>query len=121
MMDGDGKSRLDRRTLYAGLLLEWSSASNTYRRFLQKETSQALQAALSLATQPAWRKSFPRPSGIRLYNEDDDDDKAVRTGCTLAMQETIAVALVSCCCCWLVSWLVSYLSLLCVVGRAHCL
>ena len=98
-IDGDGKTRLDRRTLYAGLLLEWNTiggghhstrSSKTYRKFLGKDTSQALQAALSLATQPSWRKSFPRPSGIRLYNNEED---AVQ-GCTLAMQESIAMALV---------------------------
>jgi len=109
-MDGDGKTRLDRRTLYAGLLLEWSSPSaaasaassssgssssthpTSYRKFLEKDTSQALQAALSLATQPAWRKAFPRPSGIRLYN--NEDEHAAVQGCTLAMQESIAKALV---------------------------
>ena len=101
-MDGDGKTRLDRRTLYAGLLLEWhssggsgiknhsSSSIKAYRKFLEKTTSQALLAALSLATQPAWRKSLPRPSGIRLYNNEEDSIK----GCTLAMQESIAMALV---------------------------
>lgn len=87
-LEGASKSRLDRRTLYAGLLLEWRHAK-TYRKFMQPATSQALQAALSLATQPAWRKSFPRPSGIRLYDQEAD------RGCTLAMQETMAMALVS--------------------------
>lgn len=89
--DGDGKTRLDRRTLYAGLLLEWSATATTssYRKFLDKDVSQALQAALSLATQPAWRKSLQRPSAIRLYG----NDVAAR-GCTMAMQETIALALV---------------------------
>lgn len=123
-VDGDGRTRLDRRTLYAGLLLEWSSPSAassassgsggsvggahnhhhppTTRKFLEKDTSQALQAALSLATQPAWRKSFPRPSGIRLYHSDDDEQPhaaaaAAVQGCTLAMQESIAMALVRLC------------------------
>ena len=89
-LDGASKSRLDRRTLYAGLLMEWRHA-RTYRKFLPAATSQALQAALSLATQPVWRRSFPRPSGIRLY----EDHEAAARGCTLAMQETIAMALVS--------------------------
>jgi hypothetical protein len=92
-MDVDGKTRLDRRTLYAGLLIEWgataSSGSSSYRKFVDKDVSQALQAALSLATQPAWRKSLQRPSAVRLY----DNEKADR-GCTLAMQETIAMAMV---------------------------
>lgn len=89
MIDGSSKIRLDRRTFYAGLLLEWTNASSTsYRKYLETPTSQALQAALSLATQPEWRKSFPRPSGIRLY-----DNENPLSGCTLAMQETIALAL----------------------------
>jgi len=94
LLDASSKNRLDRRTLYAGLMLEWGSldgklSSNT-RKFLQPATSQALQAALSMATQPKWRQSAPRTSGIRLY-EDDDDPRAS----TLAMQETITMALVS--------------------------
>lgn len=90
MIDGASKSRLDRRTLYACLLLEWIHANATYRKFLEKATSQALQAALSLATQPQWRKcSSQRLCGIRLYDND-----ATERGCTLAMQETIVMALV---------------------------
>jgi hypothetical protein len=95
-LDGMGRQRLDRRTLYGGLLLEWdhhhhdTQSSAVHRKFLEKDVSQQLQAALSLATQPAWRKSFPRPSGIRLYDDSDDSSR----GCTLAMQETIAMALV---------------------------
>jgi hypothetical protein len=89
MIDGASKSRLDRRTLYACLLMEWLHANATYRKFLEKATSQALQAALSLATQPQWRKcSSQRLCGIRLY-----DNEAER-GCTLAMQETVVMALV---------------------------
>lgn len=91
MIDAASKSRLDRRTLYACLLLEWLHANATYRKFLEKPTSQALQAALSLATQPQWRKcSSQRLCGIRLYDND-----AAERGCTLAMQETIVMALVS--------------------------
>ena len=86
MLDGASKVRLDRRTLYAGLSSEFKKGSRE-RRFLRASTSQALQAALSLATQPSWRQAIPRPSAIRLY---DDPDRA----CTLAMQETIAMALV---------------------------
>ena len=90
MIDGASKSRLDRRTLYACLLLEWLNANATYRKFFEKSTSQALQAALSLATQPQWRKcSSQRLCGIRLYDSDAE------RGCTLAMQETIIMALVS--------------------------
>lgn len=90
MIDGASKTRLDRRTLYACLLLEWWNANATYRKFLEKFTSQALQAALSLATQPQWRKcSAQRLCGIRLYDNDAE------RGCTLAMQETIVMALVS--------------------------
>jgi hypothetical protein len=98
-IDGASKTRLDRRTMYASLLLEWrnSNGSPSARKFLEQPTSQALQAALSLATQPAWRKSFPRPSGIRLYDlVNHANGGSEHRGCaTLAMQETIAMALVS--------------------------
>jgi hypothetical protein len=98
-IDGASKTRLDRRTMYASLLLEWrnSNGSPSARKFLEQPVSQALQAALSLATQPAWRKSFPRPSGIRLYDHDNNMGGGTEhRGCaTLAMQETIAMALVS--------------------------
>lgn len=94
LLDASSKNRLDRRTLYAGLLLEWgrtdSKISSRTRKFLPSSTSQALQAALSMATQPQWRYPSPRTSGIRLFqNEDKDNPKAP----TLAMQETIAMAL----------------------------
>lgn len=89
LIDGASKSRLDRRTLYGALLLEWLQANASYRKFLDAQTSQALQSALSLATQPQWRKAFPRNNAIRLYDEEPF------RGCTLAMQETIAMALVS--------------------------
>ena len=95
LLDSSSKNRLDRRTLYAGLLLEWgatdSKLSSSTRKFLPAESSQALQAALSLATQPQWRKTTPRTSGIRLYNDDED-----AKGSTLGMQETITMSLVSC-------------------------
>jgi len=94
MIDASSKNRLDRRTLYAALLMEWGIITDTKvtktqtRNFLPSSTSQALQAALSLATQPKWRKSAPRTSGIRLY-QDEDTTK----GCTLGMQETVSMAL----------------------------
>eukprot|EP00339_Tiarina_fusa_P025795 CAMPEP_0117005030 /NCGR_PEP_ID=MMETSP0472-20121206/5801_1 /TAXON_ID=693140 ORGANISM="Tiarina fusus, Strain LIS" /NCGR_SAMPLE_ID=MMETSP0472 /ASSEMBLY_ACC=CAM_ASM_000603 /LENGTH=1368 /DNA_ID=CAMNT_0004706173 /DNA_START=177 /DNA_END=4283 /DNA_ORIENTATION=- len=92
LLEASSKSRLDRRTLYAGLLLEWGSAnskqSKSARKFLPAASSQALQAALSLATQPQWRQSAPRTSGIRLYS-DEENAKTL----TLGMQETIAMAL----------------------------
>jgi len=84
-----GKTRLDRRTLYAGLLLEWQQFGNSRRKFLNPTSSQTLQAALSLATQPSWRQAAPQSSGITLYTEESTT--------TLAMQETIAMALVSTC------------------------
>jgi hypothetical protein len=105
-LDGESKVRLDRRTLYAGLLLEWSSSmslsssssssdrKSNRRKFLEADTSQSLQAALSLATQPSWRKSFPRASAIRLYGDEDEAEGGGRRVCTLAMQETIVMALV---------------------------
>jgi hypothetical protein len=95
LLDSSSKNRLDRRTLYAGLLLEWgatdSKLSSSTRKFLPAESSQALQAALSLATQPQWRQTTPRTSGIRLYSDDEN-----AKGSTLGMQETIAMSLVSC-------------------------
>jgi SpoVK/Ycf46/Vps4 family AAA+-type ATPase len=91
-LDASSKNRLDRRTLYAGLLLEWgaieSKLSSSTRKFLLASSSQALQAALSLATQPVWRQSAPRTNGIRLYQ-----DRENAKGSTLGMQETIAMAL----------------------------
>ena len=89
-VDAFGKSRLDRRTLYAGLLLEWQNAPSK-RKFFSAATSQTLQAALSLATQPTWRQAAPQSSGITLYTKEDD---TCTTTATLAMQETIAMALV---------------------------
>jgi hypothetical protein len=84
------KIRLDRRTLYESLLLEWQPNSAQSRKFLQAGTSQALTAAMSLATQPVWRKSVGKhSSGILLYHAQEPD-----RGCTLAMQESIAMALV---------------------------
>ena len=91
-LDGDSKLRLDRRTLYACLVLEWNQGTSD-RKFLSPHTSQQLQAALSLATQPAWRKSLARPNAIRLYDE-LQKESATSKECTLAMQETIAMALV---------------------------
>lgn len=87
LIDASSKTRLDRRTLYSSLLLEWLNQSASNRKFLDSSTSQALQAALSLATQPQWRRSFPRPSAIRLFENE------VGKSCTLGMQETIAMAL----------------------------
>jgi hypothetical protein len=93
LLDSSSKNRLDRRTLYAGLLLEWGSISTKLtsrtRKYITTAASQVLLAALSMATQPQWRQSAPRTSGIRLY-QDDEDAKAS----TLGMQETIAMALV---------------------------
>jgi hypothetical protein len=81
-VDAFGKTRLDRRTLYAGLLLEWHNRGDR-RKFLHPDVAQQLQAALSLATQPQWRQAAPQSSGITLQQ-----------GGTLSMQETIAMALV---------------------------
>lgn len=90
-VDAAGKSRLDRRTLYSGLLLEFTSATTPRRKYFSKETTQQLQAAVSLATQPQWRSAFPQASGIMLYEPEDE-----KSGATLSMQETIAMSLVSC-------------------------
>lgn len=94
LLDAASKSRLDRRTLYAGLLLEWGCTSQKLstasRKFLPYQASQALQAALSMATQPQWRIFSQGSSGIRLYQ-----DAGTGKPSTLGMQETIAMALVS--------------------------
>lgn len=88
LIEGASKVRLDRRTLYAGLLLEWQKGTSD-RKYLSMETSQALQAALSLASQPQWRRTLQKPNAIRMFANEPE------RGCTLAMQETIAMALVS--------------------------
>jgi len=97
VLDAASKNRLDRRTLYAGLLLEWGATSSKLtsntRKFLPLAASQALQAALSMATQPGWRKSAPRTNGIRLYP--DEGEATTSKASTLGMQETISMALVS--------------------------
>ena len=101
-IDADGKMRLDRRTLYAGLLTEWTATSSlnmknsNFRKFIDPDTSQALQAALSLATQPLWRNSLQRPSAIRFYYDrnDGDSNQPASSSTTLAIQETVALALV---------------------------
>jgi len=94
LLESGSKTRLDRRTLYACLLMEWGSVdaklTSGTRKFVPTAVSQTLQAALSMATQPQWRQSAPRTSGIRLYQEDGNVAKAA----TLSMQETIAMALV---------------------------
>lgn len=96
-IDASSKNRLDRRTLYAALLIEWGSvetkSSSRSRKFLPASTSQALQAALSMATQPQWRQSAPRTSGVRLYQDEEATSKTT----TLSMQETVAMALVCFC------------------------
>eukprot|EP00980_Cylindrotheca_fusiformis_P027911 scaffold22568_cov125-Cylindrotheca_fusiformis.AAC.8 len=94
LLDASSKNRLDRRTLYAGLLLEWGTSTGSKitsrtRKYVSTSAAQTLQAALSMATQPQWRQSAPRTSGIRLY-----EDEEVGKSCTLGMQETIAMALV---------------------------
>jgi hypothetical protein len=106
LLDAGSKSRLDRRTLYAALMLEWGGTTGTStgtgsttttksssgtRKFLPSPTSQALQAALSMATQPQWRLSSPGMNGIRLYAPDQETSGK---GTTLGMQETVAMALV---------------------------
>jgi hypothetical protein len=89
-IDAAAKARLDRRTLYSGLMLEFIGSSNNARKYFSKQTSQQLQAALSLATQPQWRAAFPQTSAIMFYEPDDDKSVA-----TLSIQETIAMSLVS--------------------------
>eukprot|EP00934_Nitzschia_sp_Nitz4_P006185 Nitzschia sp. Nitz4//scaffold76_size158648//109898//113782//NITZ4_002559-RA/size158648-augustus-gene-0.151-mRNA-1//-1//CDS//3329557884//6175//frame0 len=89
-VDASSKMRLDRRSLYATLLLEWGSSPSSSRKFIPPSTSQELQAALSMATQPQWRKSAPRTSGIRFYDEEQPE---THRSPTLAMQETVAMAL----------------------------
>jgi hypothetical protein len=99
LIDASSRTRLDRRTLYSCLMLEWRNQNASNRKFLDTTTSRNLQAALSLATQPQWRRSFPRPNAIRLHENE------VGKSCTLGMQETMAMALVCPCC--LLLWLES--------------
>lgn len=87
LIDASSRTRLDRRTLYSCLLLEWLNHGISSRKFIDSVASQSLQAALSLATQPQWRRTFPRPSAIKLF------ESKVGKSCTLGMQETIAMAL----------------------------
>lgn len=90
-IEADGKSRLDRRTLYAELLLELTNASPSSRKFLSTQLAQELQAALSMATQPSWRYHSPRTNAVRLYDPDH-----IFHGCTVSMQETVMMAVVRC-------------------------
>jgi hypothetical protein len=85
-VDNASKTRLDRRTLYACALL--TSLNQNIRKCVDADVSQQLQAALSMASQPQWRRS--KGEGVKLYSGDSEHT----TGTTLAMQETIALALV---------------------------
>ena len=155
-IEASSRGRLDRRTLYAALLLEWASGSTTTpsrsnqtssstardstqttttttttakpkttsssRTYFNPHTSHALRSALSLATQPQWRRVLqtaePNTDESEAQPErDEDGDLDVTTSyygngvclydpsnpnknnndnhvsTTLSMQETIAASL----------------------------
>lgn len=116
-IDIASRRRLDRRVLYESLLLELSNAPIAKRRYLTQDVARSIKGAISLACQPKWRKHMDGNwfcRGIRLYEtaeeieagnvnhqsntqymeEEEDEDAKVEQPleCTLAMQETVAMA-----------------------------
>ncbi len=114
-IDIASRRRLDRRVLYESLLLELSNSPIAKRRYLSQDVVRSIKGAISLACQPKWRKHMDGNwfcRGVRLYEtleeveagntshqsqymeeEDDEDTKIEQTAdCTLAMQETVAMA-----------------------------
>ena len=113
-MDASSRARLDRRTLYAGLLLEFSAAApvstttssssnqtrsashalgigggSTSRTYLSPPTSQALRSALSLATQPQWRQVlWSERQRVEEDNDDDDNDNPDLYGSGICLYDT---------------------------------
>lgn len=99
-IDMDSRRRLDRRTLYRGLLLELmphqhvsanpNSGSNkksktnnliSNRRYLDDNTSHTLTAILSLATQPKWRKHITIPTKSSKKQERSSNSKSNTKSC----------------------------------------
>jgi SpoVK/Ycf46/Vps4 family AAA+-type ATPase len=106
-IDVASRRRLDRRVLYESLLLELANTPIAKRKYLDQHTVRAIKGSLSLACQPDWRRHMDGDwyqRGIRLYEtmeekesssshfEDEDNDKKEPIECTLAMQETVAMA-----------------------------
>jgi SpoVK/Ycf46/Vps4 family AAA+-type ATPase len=106
-IDVASRRRLDRRVLYESLLLELANTPIAKRKYLDQHTVRTIKGALSLACQPDWRRHMDGDwyqRGIRLYEtmeeqesssphfEDEDDEGKEPIECTLAMQETVAMA-----------------------------
>ncbi len=114
-IDIASRRRLDRRVLYESLLLELSNSPIAKRRFLTQDVVRSIKGAISLACQPKWRKHMDGNwfcRGVRLYDtpeeieagnashqsqymeEEEGEDTKVEQAvdCTLAMQETVAMA-----------------------------
>jgi ATPase family AAA domain-containing protein 1 len=106
-IDIASRRRLDRRVLYESLLLELANTPIAKRKYLDQHTVRSIKGSLSLACQPDWRRHMDGDwyqRGIRLYEtmeekesssphyEDDEDEDKEPIECTLAMQETVAMA-----------------------------
>lgn len=111
-IDIASRQRLDRRVLYDSLRAELLNMPIAKRRYLDEDAVRTIKGAISLACQPKWRKHMDKDwycRGIRLYetpeerdehgNQNqyvDEDDEEVPEDepveCTLAMQETVAMA-----------------------------
>lgn len=87
-IDIASRRRLDRRTLYHGLLAELGGShseeksQSIRRRYLEGEVSRELRGALSLACQPKWRErvmvrptetSFRKENATNAIEEDEDE------------------------------------------------
>ena len=96
-IDVASRRRLDRRTLYQSLLLEWrnlsttkqqqngetkqkSSSSSSKRNFIQPDISHQLKSSISLASQPLWRRHISQyqtttsTTPTSTVNEDTNDN-----------------------------------------------
>jgi hypothetical protein len=91
-VDIASRRRLDRRTLYHGLLAELGGSHPAHdkksqsirRRYLEGETARELRGALSLACQPKWRErimagpsvssNVSRENVTEIDNDEDDDE-----------------------------------------------
>ena len=111
-IDIESRRRLDRRVLYQSLLTELANAPIGKRRYLDQDVVRSIKGAISLACQPKWRRHMDDDwycRGIRLYDTpeekedsyqrnpyvEEEEEEAVDeepVECTLAMQETVAMA-----------------------------
>jgi hypothetical protein len=100
-VDVASRRRLDRRTLYQSLLLEWntqkkkknnnknesngsSSSSSSKRNFISTELSHQLTSSISLASQPLWRQHVStyhqEPQEAQVDHEDNNDQSDTDEG-----------------------------------------